>query len=55
MMEDNQGAISYAINAVISDFVKYHVEAGTGRVNYIATDLNTADMMTKPLPRPALE
>eukprot|EP00873_Tetraselmis_striata_P043088 jgi/Tetstr1/463352/TSEL_008275.t1 len=28
---------------------------GTVRVNYIATDLNTADMMTKPLPRPALE
>eukprot|EP00873_Tetraselmis_striata_P046217 jgi/Tetstr1/466481/TSEL_010988.t1 len=65
MMEDNQGAISYATNAVISDrtkhidvkwhFVKDHVEAGTVRVNYIATDLNTADMMTKPLPRPALE
>eukprot|EP00873_Tetraselmis_striata_P028816 jgi/Tetstr1/449080/TSEL_036293.t1 len=65
MMEDNQGAISYATNAVISDrtkhidvkwhFVKDHVEAGTARVNYIATDLNTADKMTKPLPRPALE
>eukprot|EP00873_Tetraselmis_striata_P005567 jgi/Tetstr1/425831/TSEL_016208.t1 len=65
MMEDNQGAISYATNAVISDrtkhidvkwhFVKDHVEAGTVRVHYIATDLNTADMMTKPLPRPALE
>eukprot|EP00873_Tetraselmis_striata_P023816 jgi/Tetstr1/444080/TSEL_003319.t2 len=65
MMEDNQGAISYATNAVISDrtkhidvkwhFVKDHVEAGTVGVNYIATDLNTADMMTKPLPRPALE
>eukprot|EP00873_Tetraselmis_striata_P020865 jgi/Tetstr1/441129/TSEL_029390.t1 len=65
MMEDNQGAISYATNVVISDmtkhidvkwhFVKDHVEAGTGRVNYIATDVNTADMMTKPLPCPALE
>eukprot|EP00873_Tetraselmis_striata_P016748 jgi/Tetstr1/437012/TSEL_025772.t1 len=65
MMEDNQGAISYATNAVINDmtkhidvkwhFVKDHVEAGTVKVNYIATDLNTADMMTKPLPRPALE
>eukprot|EP00873_Tetraselmis_striata_P029119 jgi/Tetstr1/449383/TSEL_003892.t1 len=65
MMEDNQGAIIYATSAVINDrtkhidvkwhFVKDHVEAGTVRVNYIATDLNTADMMTKPLPRPALE
>eukprot|EP00873_Tetraselmis_striata_P017360 jgi/Tetstr1/437624/TSEL_026291.t1 len=54
MMEDNQGAIGYATNVVISDmtkhidvkchFVKDHVEAGTVRVNYIATDLNTADM-----------
>eukprot|EP00873_Tetraselmis_striata_P010252 jgi/Tetstr1/430516/TSEL_020315.t1 len=65
MMEDNQGAISYATNAVISDmtkhidikwhFLKDHVKAGTVRVNYIATDLNTADMMTKPLPCPAME
>eukprot|EP00873_Tetraselmis_striata_P014349 jgi/Tetstr1/434613/TSEL_023704.t1 len=60
-----QGAISYATNDVISDktkhidviwhFVKDHVEACTIRVNYIAINLNTADMMTEPLPRAALE
>eukprot|EP00873_Tetraselmis_striata_P019896 jgi/Tetstr1/440160/TSEL_028516.t1 len=64
-MEDNQGAISYATNVVISDMTKHidvkwqsvkdQVEACTDKVNYIATDLNTADMMTKPEPRPALE
>jgi len=59
------GAISYATNAIICErtkhidsvrclFVKDHVEAGTVRVQYIATDLNTADMMTTPLPHLAL-
>eukprot|EP00873_Tetraselmis_striata_P046495 jgi/Tetstr1/466759/TSEL_011229.t1 len=65
MWEDNQGAISYAHNAVINEgtkhidvkwhFVKVHTEAGTVRVEFIPTDLNTAYMLTKPLPRPLLE
>lgn len=63
-MEDNQSAISYSNNNIISDrtkhidvkwhFVKDHVQRGTVKLQYIPTDKNVADMLTKPLPAPVL-
>jgi hypothetical protein len=57
--EDNQSAIAYSQNALVSEktkhiglkwhFLKDHVEQGTIKLRYHPTA-----MLTKPLPRPAL-
>jgi hypothetical protein len=62
--EDNQSAIAYSQNALVSEktkriglkwhFLKDHVEHGIIKLRYLPTDLLVADMLTKPLPRPAL-
>jgi hypothetical protein len=62
--EDNQSAIAYSQNALVSEktkhigmkwhFLEDHVEQGTIKLRYPLTDQMVADMFTKPLPRPAL-
>ena len=62
--EDNQSAIAYSRNALVSEktkhiglkwhFLKNHVEQGTIRLRYLPIDQMVVDMFTKPLPRPAL-
>ena len=62
--EDNQSAIAYSQNALVSEktkhiglkwhFLKDHVEQGTIKLRYLPTDQMVADMLTKPLPGPAL-
>jgi hypothetical protein len=58
--EDNQSAIAYSQNALVSEkakhirlkwhFLKDHVEQGTIKLRYLPTDQMVADMFTKPLP-----
>jgi hypothetical protein len=62
--EDNQSAIAYSENALVSEmtkhiglkwhFLKDHVEQGTIKLRYLRTDQMVADMLTKPLLGPAL-
>jgi hypothetical protein len=62
--EDNQIAIAYSQNALVSEetkhigvklhFLKDHVEHGTIRLRYLPTDKMAADMFTKSLQGPAL-
>jgi hypothetical protein len=62
--EDNQSAIAYSQNALVSEktkhidlkwhFLKDHVEHGTVRLRYLPKDRMVADMFSKPLPGPAL-
>jgi hypothetical protein len=62
--EDNQSAIAFSHNAVVSEktkhidlkwhFLKDHVEHGTVRLRYLPTDQMVAYMFTKPLHGPAL-
>jgi hypothetical protein len=62
--EDNQSAIAYSHNALVSEktkhidlkwhFFKAHVEQGTVRLRYTRTYRMVADMFTKPLLGPAL-
>jgi kynurenine formamidase len=63
--EDNQSAIAYSQNALVSEktakhidlkwhFLKDHVEQGTIKLRYLPTYQMVADMFTKPLPRPVL-
>jgi KUP system potassium uptake protein len=57
--EDNQSAIAYYQNALVSEktkhtglkwhFLKDHVEQGTIKLRYLPTDQIVADMFTKPL------
>jgi KUP system potassium uptake protein len=58
--EDNQSAIAYSHNALVSEktkhiafkwhFLKDHVEQGTIKLRYLPTDQIVADMFTKPPP-----
>jgi hypothetical protein len=58
--EDNQSAIAYSQNALVSEktkhiglkwhFLKNHVEQGTIKLRYLPIDQMAADMFTKPLP-----
>jgi hypothetical protein len=58
--EDNQSAIAYSHNALVSEetkhiglkwhFLKDHVEHGTIRLRCLPTDQVVANMFTKPLP-----
>jgi KUP system potassium uptake protein len=62
--EDNQSAIAYSHNALVSEktkhigmkwrFLKDHVEQRTIKLRYLPTDQLVADMFTKPLHGPAL-
>jgi KUP system potassium uptake protein len=62
--EDNQSAIAYSQNALVSEktkyiglkwhFLKAHVEPKTIKLRYLPTDQMVVDMFTKPLPGPAL-
>jgi hypothetical protein len=62
--EDNQSAITYSQNALVSEktkriglkwhFLKDHVQHGIIKLRYLPTDLMVDDMLTKPLPRLAL-
>jgi hypothetical protein len=62
--EDNQSAIAYSHNALVSEktkhigmkwhFLKDHVEHGTIGLRHLPIDQMMADMFTKPLPEPAL-
>jgi hypothetical protein len=62
--EDNQSAIAYSQNALVSEKTKHiglkwhflmdHVEQGTIKLRYLPTDQMVADMFTKPLPGPTL-
>jgi KUP system potassium uptake protein len=62
--EDNQSAIAYSQNALVSEKTKHigmkwhffmdHVEQGTIKLRYLPTDQMVADMFAKPLPGPAL-
>jgi hypothetical protein len=62
--EDNQSAIAYSQNALVIEktkrigmkwhFLKDHAEQGTIQLRYLPTDQMVANMLTKPLPRPAL-
>jgi KUP system potassium uptake protein len=62
--EDNQSAIAYSHNALVSEktkhigqkwhFLKDHVDQGTIKLRYLPTNQMVADMFTKPLPQPAL-
>jgi hypothetical protein len=63
--EDNQGAIALANNAVWHKrtkhiatkyhFVRDRVATGEVRLDYIKTDDQPADMLTKALPAPSLK
>jgi KUP system potassium uptake protein len=58
-LEDNQSAIAYSQNALVSEktkhiglkwhFLKDHVEQGTIKLRYLPTNQMVADMFTKPL------
>jgi hypothetical protein len=62
--EDNQSAIAYSLNALVSEktkhnglkwhFLKDHVEQRTIKLRYLPIDQVAADMFTKPLPGHAL-
>jgi KUP system potassium uptake protein len=62
--EDNQSAIAYPLNALVSEttkhiglkwhFLKDHVEQGTIKLGYLPSDQMVADMFTKSLPGLAL-
>jgi hypothetical protein len=62
--EDNQSAITYSRNTLISEktkhiglkwhYLKDHVEHGTIKLRYLPTDQTVVDMFTKPLQRHAL-
>jgi hypothetical protein len=62
--EDNQSCIAYSLNALVSGktkhidmkyhFVKDHVRLGTIKLRYLPIVDMVADMLTKPLPGPAL-
>jgi hypothetical protein len=62
--EDNHNCIAYSLNALVSEktkhidmkyhFVKDHVQLGTVKLRYLPTGDMVADMLTKPLPGPAL-
>jgi hypothetical protein len=62
--EDNQSAIAYSKNALVSEktkhiglkwrFLKDHVEQGTIKLRYLPADEMVADMLTKPLSGPPL-
>jgi hypothetical protein len=62
--EDNKSNIAYSQNALVSEktkhidmkyhFVKDHVQMGTMKLRYLTTGDIVADMLTKPLPRPAV-
>jgi KUP system potassium uptake protein len=62
--EDNQSAIAYSHNALVSEktkhiglkwhFLKDHVEQRTIKLRYLPTDQMVADMFTKPLRGPAV-
>jgi KUP system potassium uptake protein len=62
--EDNQSAIAYSQNALVSEktkhislkwhFLKDHLEQGTIKLRYLPTNQMVGDMFTKPLPGPAL-
>jgi hypothetical protein len=57
--EDNQSAIAYSQNALVSEktkhigmkwhFLKDHVEHGTIKLRYLRTDLMVDDMLDEPL------
>jgi hypothetical protein len=58
--EDNQSAIAYSQNALVSEktkhiglkwhFLKDHVRQGTIKLRYLPTNQNVADIFTNPLP-----
>jgi hypothetical protein len=58
--EDNQSAIAYSHNALVSEktkhidlmwhFLNVHVEHGTVKLRYLPTKRMVTDMFTKPLP-----
>jgi KUP system potassium uptake protein len=53
--EDNQRAIAYPQNALVSEKtkhigLKWHFLKGTIKLRYLPTDQMVADMFTKPLP-----
>jgi hypothetical protein len=58
--EDNQSAIAYSQNVLVSEktkhiglkwhFIKNHVERGTIKLRYLPNDQMVADMFTMPLP-----
>jgi hypothetical protein len=58
--EDNQSAIAYFQNALVSENTKHigmkwhflndHVEQGTIKLRYLSTGQMVADIFTKPLP-----
>jgi hypothetical protein len=62
--EDNQSAIAYSQNALVSEktkhtglkwhFLKDHVRQGSIKLRYLPTDQMVANMLTKPLLGPAL-
>jgi hypothetical protein len=62
--EDNQSAIAYSQNALVSEktkhiglkwhFLKDHVEHGKIILRCVPTNQMVTDMFTKPLPGPAL-
>jgi hypothetical protein len=62
--EDNQSAIAYSQNALVSEktkhiglkwhFLKDHLEQGTIKLKYLPSDQMVADMFTKPPLGPAL-
>jgi hypothetical protein len=62
--EDNQSAIAYSQNALVSEktkhiglkwhFLKDNVEHGTIKLRHLPTNQLVADMFTKPLTGPAL-
>jgi hypothetical protein len=64
MWEDNQSAIAYSQNALVSKktihigmkwhFLKDHVARGTIELRYLPTDQMVAKMFIKPLPGPVL-
>jgi hypothetical protein len=62
--EDNQSAIAYSQNALVSEktkhigmkwhFLKDHLKQGTIKLRYLPTNQMVGDMFTKPLSGPAL-
>jgi hypothetical protein len=62
--EDNQSAIAYFKNAMVSEktkhiglkwhFLKDHAEHGAIKLRYLPTDQMVANMLTKPLAGPTL-
>jgi hypothetical protein len=64
MFKNNQSAIAYSHNALVSEktkridvkghFLKEYVEQGTTRLRYLPNDQMVTDMLTKPLQGHAL-